>query len=799
MLKNYLKIAARNLRINRTYTLLNVTGLALGISGSILIFIFLQYHLSFDRHQPNHDRLYRVVLDLHLDEGLEYESGSSIPLGPALARDFPQIEKAGLIGKIPDATFSAEKNNETKRFLEKANTVYADQNYLEMFDFDWLSDFDASVMKEPSTVVISDKIAEKYFGKTDVAGEILRLNNSVDLQIAGVFKNHSHPTDLDFEILVSLPTLKIMDPEYDQLQFGWISSRNFTFVRLAPGSDIEQLKNLVLRNGSKYYGKEAKYYEHKFQPLAEVHFDEKYDGKIKKSIVWILAGVGTFLLLIACINFINLATAQALKRAKEIGVRKVLGGTKRQLFWQFMSETALITASSSALSLLIVAAFIPFMNNLTQTKAYHFNDLLNWQLILFWCFAALTIILMAGFYPSVVISGFNPVKALKGKIGNKQSGALSFRRLLITVQLAIAQTLVIATLVLILQLKFFKSADLGFDQDAVVTLSLPKQDATHKISQSLKNELLQHADVKSVSYQFEAPTSTMGYGGSVRFDKRLDWEKFVIRDRFADENYLETYKMPLLAGRSFMGKDSVTEFVINEELMRRLGIQNPEIILGKQLEDGNSGFKGPIVGVVKSFHLKSLQEAIEPCAIFPNPKLYKEIAIKLDTKDLSRSLENIHNSWLKIYPNEVFDYQFVDEKIAEFYEKEELLTKLIRTFAGLAIFICCLGLYGMATFMISQRNKEIGVRKVLGAGVSSVIILFGKEFLVLVCLAFSLSAPFAWYLMNAWLNNFAYRINIEWWILASAGIIIMAVTLVTVGYKVIVAARTNPVKSLKTD
>jgi len=243
----------------------------------------------------------------------------------------------------------------------------------------------------------------------------------------------------------------------------------------------------------------------------------------------------------------------------------------------------------------------------------------------------------------------------------------------------------------------------------------------------------------------------------------------------------------------------VTEFVINEELMRRLGIQNPEKILGQQLEDGNSGFKGPIVGVVKSFHLKSLQEAIEPCAIFPNPKLYKEIAIKLDTKDLSRSLENIHNSWLKIYPNEVFDYQFVDEKIAEFYEKEELLTKLIRTFASLAIFICCLGLYGMATFMVSQRNKEIGVRKVLGAGVSSVIILFGKEFLVLVCLAFSLSAPFAWYLMNTWLNNFAYRINIEWWILASAGIIILAVTLVTVGYKVIVAARTNPVKSLKTD
>lgn len=799
MFKNYLKIALRNLQSHKTYAILNLAGLTLGITGSILIFIFLQYHLSFEGHQPNKDRLYRVVLDLHLDEGVEYEPGSSIPLGPALAQDFPQIEKAGFIGKMPNITVSAESKMGTKRFLEKTNTAYVDKNYLDLFAFDWLTSFDPASMSEPSTVIVSEKIAMKYFGQEAAIGKILRLNNELNLRISGVFKEPIRPTDLGYEILISLPTLKIIDPAYDQEQFGWISSRNFTFVRLSAGTDPVQLEKQIMRNNAKYYGAEAKYYRHKLQPLSDMHFDERYDGKTRKSTLWILGGVGVFLLLIASINFINLATAQALKRAKEIGVRKVLGSTQRQLFWQFMNESAMITLSSSILSLIFAAVLTRFMNNLTQTAAFRVEDLFQWQLMLFWCFSILIIIPLAGFYPSVIISGFNPVNALKGKLDNRQVGGLGLRRSLITVQLIVAQLLVTGTLVLLLQLRFFKNADLGFDQKAILTLSLPKQDATHKLSQSLKNELLKLSDISSVSYQFEAPTSTMGYGGSVRFDNRSEWEKFVIRDRFADENYLETYRMPLLAGRSFLDKDSLTEFVINEELMRRFGIHDPGKILGKQMEDGNSGFKGEIVGVVKSFHLKSLQDAIEPCAIFSNPKLYKEAAIKVDTRNLQRTLENIQNIWSKVYPNDVFEYQFVDEKITKLYQKEEILTNLIQTFAAIAVVICALGLYGMVSFMVSQRMKEIGVRKVLGAGIDNIIMLFGKEFLMLTALSFILSMPFAWYLMANWLNNFAYRINLDWWILVSGGIIILLITLLTVGYKVISAALINPVQILKAD
>ncbi|MBE9462402.1 FtsX-like permease family protein [Dyadobacter subterraneus] len=799
MLKNYFQIAARNLKTNRSYAILNIFGLALGMAGAVLIFLFIQYHLSTDRHQPDFDRIYRVVLDLHLDEGIEHEQGSAYALSTALAHDYSQIEKAGFISKLPNVTLSANSGSSVKRFIEKDNVAYADQGYMDLFSFDWIQNNGSVLLSEPFTVVLSEKMALKYFGRNDVIGKTLRLNNAHDLRIVGILKDQKKPTDFDFNIYISLPTLKKLDRTNWQEEFGWISSRNFTFIKKSEGSSSADIEKALKKNGTKYYGETSKYYQHKLQPLSEVHFDERYGGEIRKSILWVLAGVGFFLLVIASINFINLATAQALKRSKEIGIRKVLGSTKSQLFWQFMAETALVTILASVLALIFVFAVLPSLNNWANTKSFYPGVLFQFEVIAFWLLTIITVIGFAGFYPAVIISGFNPIAALKSKLGTQQIGGIGLRRSLITVQLIIAQILVIGTLVLILQLKFFKNADLGFDQNAVITIPLPKSDTIQKTKDALRNDMLQYPDIKSVSYQYEAPTSSMGFGGSVRFDNRVEWEKFVIRDRFGDENYLKTYKMPLLSGRSLMKRDSVVEFVINEELMKRLGVQDPQFILGKQLEDGASGFKGEIVGVVKSFHLKSLQEAVEPCVIFANPKLYKEVAVKLDTRNLSQSIQHINQAWQKTYPDEVFSYEFVDEKIAKFYEKEEQLTSLIRSFAMVAILICCLGLYGMVSFMVTQKTKEIGVRKVLGASVADIVSLFGKEFLILVAVAFLIAAPVAWFAMTNWLNHFAYRINLDWWILASGGIIILLITLLTVGYKVVTAALMNPVKSLASE
>jgi putative ABC transport system permease protein len=799
MLKNYIKIALRNLGLNRTYATLNILGLGMGMAGAIMIFFFLQYHLSTDRHQPHFDRVYRVVLNLLLDEGTEHSTDSSVPMAAALARDYAHVEKVGFIRKNPNTTLSSISAKGVNRFIEKDNVVFVNQDFMQMFSFEWLGKGAALTMKEPNTVVLTEKMAQKYFGTKDAIGKTLTYANSTDLRIAGIIKDQILPSDLNFEIYISLPTLKKVEPGYEMDNFGWLSARNAAFIRVAKGAKALSIEKLLVKNGPKYYGETAKYYEHKLQALSDVHFDERYDGKIRPSILWILAGVGAFLLAIACINFINLATAHALKRSKEIGIRKALGSTQRQLFLQFMCETALLTIGSAFFSLILLVLLLPFFNNWTPAHAFHFSMLFRPRSIVFWSLIMTCVTVLAGFYPSLIISGFDPIRALKSNPGIRQAGRFSLRHSLIIVQLIIAQVMVIATVVLILQLRYFKNADLGFDKNAVITISIPKINPDQNSRESLRNNLLQYPAVNAVTYQYEAPTSSMGYGGSLRFDNRVEWEKFIIRNRFGDSHYLPTYKMPLLAGRNITSKDSVVEFVVNEELMHKLGIRDPQKMLGRQLEDGNSGLKGEVVGVVKSFHLKSLQEAVEPCVIFANPKLYKELAVRLNTNDFQNTIHTIQQVWQKKYPDEVFSYQFLEEQIAKFYEREEQLTTLIRAFAIVAILICCLGLYGMVSFIVTQRTREIGVRKVLGAGAQSIILLFGKEFVVLVSLAFIIAAPIAWCTMTHWLNNFAYHIDLTWRILASGGALVLLTTLVVVGHRVVKAAFMNPVNSLKTE
>ncbi len=799
MFRNYLKTTLRNLRNNRAYAILNILGLSIGMSGAILIFLFLQHHRSTDRHQPHFDRVYRVVLDLILDEVIEHGTDSSVPFAASLGQNYPQIEKAGFIRKQPNATLSAGTGAEIKRFIEKDNVVFANSEFMEMFAFEWLGIDASALMKEPYWVVISEKIARKYFGSSDVTGRMLTLSNTHQLKIAGVVKDPVAPTDLAFDVFLSLPTLKRVEPSYEMDNFGWLSARNTSFVRLKEGVSARQTEELIRNNGEHYYGEIAKHYHHKLQPMSEVHFDERYGGKIRKPILWILAAVGIFLVLIACINFVNLSTAQALKRTKEIGLRKVLGGTRGQLFWQFISETTLLTMVSAVLALWWVVMLLPVLNDWMYTHLFHIGMLFQIPLFVFWMVAILFVVFCAGFYPAVIVSGFNPIGALKGRGYTRKTGEIGLRRSLIAVQLIIAQVLTICTFVLILQLKYFKNADLGFDQKAVITIPLPAINPAPSLKNGIKNSLLQYPDISSVTYQYAAPTSSMGYGGSVRFDNRLDWEKFIIRERFGDEDYLTTYKMSLLAGRNFTAREPDTAFIVNEELMHKLGISDPEEMLGRQLEDGNTSAKGEIVGVVKQFHLKSLQEPVEPCVVFAHPRLYKELAIRLNTNDFSRTLGVVREVWKEFYPNEVFSYEFVDDQIAGFYEKEAQLTALIRVFAVVAILICCLGLYGMVSFILTQRTKEIGIRKVLGAGVSSIVFLFGKEFMMIVMIAFVVAVPVAWYAMSSWLNDFAYRIDLSWWMFAAAGIVALIIVMFTVSFQVTKAALVNPVRSIRVE
>jgi putative ABC transport system permease protein len=799
MLGDHIKIALRNLRNNPSYTLLNVLGLGMGMAGAVLIFLFVQYHYSVDKFHPNADRLFRVVLDLKLDEGKEYESGSSLAMAAALSTDYTQVDQVGVTRKKPNTTFSAHEAAEVRRYLEKDNVVFANPGFMEMFVSERLTGESAAFMNEPYTVVLSEKIANKYFGTVAASGKILRMDNQTDLRVAAVLNDQNAPTDFGYDIYISLPTLLKIEPGYEMDNFSWISSRNTTFVRLVAGGNAGSLQKQIGENGRKYYGETAKYYAHVLQPLEEVHFDEKYGGKIRPGILWVLTGVGVFLIVIACINFINLATAHALKRAREFGVRKVLGSSRRQLFWQFMTETAFLTTISAVASAILVIGCLPLLQTWTDMPSANFTVFRNFRLYFFGAAAFLAVILLAGLYPAVLLSGFNPISALKGTFTARQAGALGIRRILIAVQLVIAQVLVMGTLVLILQMRLFRNTDLGFNHNAIVILSLPQSAQDTPGREVFRQTLMQYSEVKSVTFQYEAPTSEMGYGGSVRFNNKTDWEKFMIRDRFGDQHYLATYQMPLLAGRCFSAKDSVTEFVVNEELMKRVGVQDAQKMLGKQLEDGNTGLKGEIVGVVRSFHLKSLQNAIEPCAIFARPTLYRQIAVKLESANLIRSLGHLRDAWAKVYPDEVFDYHFLDEQIARFYQSEQQLTNLIQIFALVAVVICCLGLFGMISIMVAHKTREIGVRKVLGAGVKSIVWLFGREFLLLIGGACAVAIPVALYLARQWLSNFVYRIDLQWWLPVLGCTLIILVTLLTVGIQVVKAASADPVKSLRAD
>lgn len=799
MLKNYTTTSLRNLGRNRSYAIINVMGLSLGMTGAIFIFIFLQHHLSTDRHHPNFGRLYRVVLDLHWDEGSESNSDASVALANSFSNDYPMVEKVGFSQKIPVATLSSQNGSDVKRFIEKDLVAYVNQGFMELFARNLLAGNLENIMNEPNVAVITEKIALKYYGSTDVVGKVLRFDNAINLRIAGILKDNFHPSDLEFEVYLSPKTLKSVDPAFEFENFGWLSSRNTIYLRLPEAVTPQMVNEEIKRNSERYYATAAKNYHHHLQPLAELHFDEKYGGKIKRSIIQILAIVGVLLVVIAAINFVNLATAQALKRSKEIGVRKALGGTKAQLFSQFMTETAMLTLGAGALSMGLALALLPFLNQWMHTDIFSLRSIFQWQVVLFASIAMILVTLLAGFYPSVIISGYNPVLALKGKLRSRQGGGMGLRRSLITFQLIVAQMLVVGTAILLFQMHYLKNSDLGFDQSSLVTIQLPNNDSLQNVKTALRNSLLQLPDVKEATYQYAAPSSTMGHGGSVKFDNRADWEKFVIRERYGDENYLKTYQMRLLAGRSYSDRKGVNEFVINEELMRKLGFTNPEKILGKMLHTGMDDRKGAIVGVVKSFHLKSLEAAIEPCAIFANPDRYKEIAVKVNTRNWSKSLQSLQFVWQKAYPDEVFSYQLVEEQIAHFYEKEEQLTSLITSFAFIAIMICCLGLFGMVSFMVVDRTREIGIRKVLGAGVESILVLFGKEFVILTIIAFIVAIPASRYLMESWLNGFVYRVDLKLWLFVMSGLLILVITLSTIGYRVVQAALMNPVKSLGGD
>ncbi|GAB3557512.1 FtsX-like permease family protein [Spirosoma fluminis] len=799
MLSNYVKIAWRNLKAQRSYALLNTFGLSIGMAGGLLIFLFLRHHLSTDRHHAKFDRIYRIDTDLYLaDSSVEYNAEGPLPMAQVLRTQYPQVEQAAFLSMFRDMTVSVKRQNKRQpiRFLEHKGTGLVEPEWFDVLSYTWLRGDAKTALRGPNRVVLIESWARKYFGDTDPIGQTLTLNNKAVVTVTGVLAEPPTTTDTYLGLFVSMPTMRQLDPDYNVTDWGWLNSSNRLYATLQGEEAAPSLQQAMPALAKKHYGANANVFRFHVQPMRELHFDVARDpaGTIRSSLLWSLGIVGVLLILAACINFINLATAQALRRSKEVGIRKTLGSSRSQLSRQFLLETALVTLAATGLTLLLTYVSLPLFNNWVQLNLTFRLDGLTLVFIALLFFG---VVLLAGGYPAAVLSGFSPDLALRGKLTTSSFGGLSVRRVLVITQFIVCQALIVGTLVVARQVRYMQQADLGFRPNNVVLVPLP--DNTQPLQDAFKQTLTQYADIHAISLGHLPPSSDRLYGGSVKFENRPDWEPWPSRERLADADFVKTYGLTLLAGRNIVPSDTIREYLINETMLHKLGFQKPEQVLGKRLQHYLSPVMLPIVGVVRDFHLKSLREEIGPCVVASRSERYRHAGIRISGQHPTQTLERIRQTWQQLYPNEVFEYQFLDEHIAQLYKTETLITRLVNVFTGLAILICCLGLYGLVSQVMVQRTKEIGIRKVLGASVTSIVALLSKDFLRLVLIAIVIASPIAWYVMNGWLQDFTYRINIAWWVFALAGLLAVSVALLTVSLQSIKAALANPVNSLRSE
>ena len=796
MLKNYFIIALRNLRKNRAYGLINVMGLAMSIACCILIFTLVKYHLSFDNFHKDSKRIYRFVTEQHRDE-ITYAHSVPPPFGKAFRNDYAFAEQVARTVISHNTLISIKHVEEIKKFKEKEGAAFTEPEFFQIFNFPLLQGNIKTALTEPNTAIITEHLAKKYFGNEPAVNKILRFENRIDFKITGVLKNIPANTDLKSEIYLSWATLKSQNEWYaSDDAWGGISTELQCFTRLRPNVTTAQIEKLLSAYVTKYRPKSKNVHHYKLQPLSQVHFDGRYDGVMEKRNLWILSLIGLFLIITACVNFVNLATAQALKRTKEVGIRKVLGSLRGQLFWQFIAETGLITIVAAFVAVGLSYFALPYVNEWFKTQmAIHF--LSDSLLLIFVPLLLLLVIFLAGSYPGLILSRFRPVSALKGKLSQQNIGGFNTRRTLIVTQFTISLVLIIGMIVITQQMRYAKKSDLGFNKDAVVMIPMGF-DSVSNAQKILRNEMAAIPGVQSVSQCYAAPASQENWNTSIRFDTRTEEELFRSGVKAGDDQYMTTFDLQLVAGRNIFPSDTVREFLINETLVKKLGLKSPAEAIGKNIYF-NGNLSATITGVVKDFHDGSFHQEINAVCITSFARNYNNYAVKVNMNNIKSILPALEKKWSSTHPDKIYEYQFLDEHIAEFYETEETMLKLISVFSFIAIFIGCLGLYGLVSFMAAQKTKEIGIRKVLGSTVAEILWMFGKEFGRLILIAFLVAAPIAWWLMNSWLQDFKYRIQIGPWVFALAIGIILAIAAVTVIYQSIKAALANPVKSLRTE
>jgi len=805
MIRNYIKTAWRSLLRNKSYAAINITGLAIGIAACLLIFLIVKFETSFDNFHKKKDQIYRIITATPGPNGIDYQSGVPLPTAEALRLDFPQLKQVTEMMR-DECHFTLNHSGlATKKFKEK-NTVYIEPNFFNVFDFGWLAGDKKTALAEPNTVVLTQAEADKFFGNwKNAIGKVIKLENKTDLKVTGIIKNMPVNTDFPLTVLISYSTIKAKGSDYYNNLHDWVSifGSHYCFIVLPANESVSRFNNNLAAFVKKH--KPAQYANQGMilQPLSDMHYNTQVqiftsDG-FSKQLINAISLIGLFLLIIACVNFINLATAQAVNRSKEVGIRKVLGSNRKQLILQFICETLIVTVFAVILAVILAEFILPFFNNLLNIKLSS-SFIGDAYVLLFLAGVIVGVTLLAGLYPAMVLSGFNPIAALKNRVAVGNTSGVSLRRGLVVLQFCIAQILVIGTLVIIYQMNYFKNKSLGFAKDAVVIVPFPGDSASLKRINTLRDQLLQQPGVTDVSYSFTSPSDNTGWSTDFKYNNSSKTTDFDANLKWADADYFKLYKLQFVAGHAYAKTDTVHGYVVNETLLKKLGIRNPNDAIGKYINLWDDKTKyAQIVGVVKDYNVTSLKHEIPPVLMGSSRDFYQVINIKIQPSNTHQTLASIEHLWNNTFPDGLYEYQFLDDKIASFYKSEDQLSQLYKIFAGIAIFISCLGLYGLISFMAVQRTKEVGIRKTLGASVSSIVYLFSKEFTVLILIAFAISAPLGWYFMNKWLMGFSYQVPLGPGIFVIAILISVIIAWLTVGYKAIIAALANPVESLRSE
>jgi len=802
MLRNYLKTAFRNLKRNKSYAVINTLGLTVGLAAGLLLFLVIRYETSFDNFHPKGNSIYRVGTEFHGQDGVSYSDGIAFPVAKGIRADFPEIKEVVSIFRNGGQITVENIKSGSDKFIED-NFYYADPEFFSMFRFEWLTGSPATSLKNPNDAVLTQATAEKFFGNwKNAMGKTILYGNKASYKVAGILANP--PANTDFPLRIVVPYSALQNTNISRNLNDWVSTYGgaYTFVVLPPGLAMEKF-NSQLRVFSKKH-KPAEYASDTYiaQPLKEIHFDERFGNftghQFSHALVSALTVIGIFLLIIACVNFINLATAQAVNRSREVGVRKVLGSSRKQLAFQFLGETGLIVFSALVLAVCLGEIVLPYLNNLLDIHI-SLNIIADPSLLLFAFIVGILVTFLSGMYPAAVISGFNPVTALKSKISSEMIGGISLRRALVILQFAIAQILIIGMILVVTQMNFFRNASLGFNKTQIINVPVINDSISLTKLDFVRDRLLANPDITRVSFSFGSPSADNNWNSDFKYNHSAKTTEFSANLKWADPEYFKTFDIRFVAGHPYGNSDTVREFVVNETLLNKLGIRDPQDAIGKEINFWDGGKVANIVGVIRDFNAYSLRAPMAAVVLSTWKAVYQTINIKIKPGTEKNVLPYIEKLWKSVYPDYVYEFQFLDKTIENFYRQENQLAQLYKIFAGIAIFISCLGLYGLVSFMAVQRTKEVGIRKVLGASVSNIIYLLSREFTLLILLAFVISAPVGWYLMHQWLNNYSYRIPLSPSIFVLAIVSSVLIAWITVAHRAIRAALANPVRSLRNE